>query len=86
MSCINCVHDKFCYYQLNCDSPEEYAELKESGCNKFIDPVHAAGGCYCRECEYWEKSVVNEDICWCELTGNEVDSDDFCSYGERRVE
>ncbi len=29
---------------------EDYIEEKMPA----IDPVHAAGGCYCRECKYWE--------------------------------
>ena len=44
-----------------------------------IDPIHAAGGCYCRECKYY----LPDHICgW-----NSSDGwlpDDFCSYGRRR--
>ncbi len=43
-----------------------------------IDPVHAAGACYCRECRF------------ADIGGNGVESwrycypTDFCSYGQRR--
>ena len=44
-----------------------------------IDPIHAAGGCYWRECKYY----LPDHICgW-----NSSDGwlpDDFCSYGRRR--
>lgn len=64
-----------------------------------IDPVHAAGGCYCRECEYYHSKNG-----WCDkLSFFQTDDgepcapsescnwkmfseDDFCSYGERRDE
>ena len=42
----------------------------------IIDPVHAAGGCYCREC----KRYLPDHICgWNGSTG--WLPDDFCSYG-----
>lgn len=28
-----------------------------------VDPVHAAGGCYCRECKYYETTEVGKDYC-----------------------
>lgn len=50
-----------------------------------VDPVHAAGGCYCRECEFWEEAALTchhprryyryEMYCT---------KDDFCSHGRRR--
>lgn len=61
-----------------------------------IDPVKAAGGCYCRECKYWKRAVNTADrqlVDWgfCEKF---LDSDseeeintvekDFCSYGAPR--
>lgn len=48
-----------------------------------VDPVHAAGGCYCREC----KHVIGSNLKgWykCELTGGEVEDDNFCGRGEPR--
>lgn len=64
--------------------------LKEPG----IDPVHHAGGCYCKECKYYE-SFRNYPDCsktlpygycyyWDYEVGespNSVDEDDFCSKG-----
>lgn len=54
------------------------------------DPVHAAGGCYCKECKHW--NPVHEHIPHYEcgvFNGNydhgyPTKADDFCSYGERR--
>lgn len=44
-----------------------------------IDAVHAAGGCYCRECSYrLPKGTV------CQLSGMEITGDDFCSRGQSK--
>lgn len=47
-----------------------------------IDPIRAAGGCYCRECKHVVGSTPKG---WykCRLTDKEVEDDDWCSYGER---
>ncbi len=42
-----------------------------------IDPVHAAGGCYCRECE------CHGDDGWCWLYNYRTNMEDFCSNGEQ---
>ena len=54
-----------------------------------IDPVHASGACYCRECKYARK-VDKQDpkykcvnICRDGCT-QWLGSDDFCSRGQRR--
>lgn len=45
----------------------------------IIDAVHAAGGCYCRECSYrLPKGTV------CQLSGTEITGDDFCSRGQSK--
>lgn len=61
-----------------------------------IDPVHAAGACYCRECDLWNDwdKVSNDKpetyVCSCARWSNEdgyivyTKPDDFCSYGNRR--
>lgn len=46
-----------------------------------IDPVHAAGGCYCRECLYFDGEYC-EDGSYLFVT--RTDPDDFCSRGVRR--
>ena len=48
-----------------------------------IDPVHVAGGCYCRECNFWDSDGR------CEPLKNGLiieftEPNDFCSYGERK--
>ncbi|WP_270848438.1 hypothetical protein [Ruthenibacterium lactatiformans] len=44
-----------------------------------IDPVHASGACYCRECKHWQ-----EHYDYCKEFAAERNQDDFCSYGQRR--
>lgn len=60
-----------------------------------VDPIRAAGGCYCRECVHWIGDVRapygNEKHGHCEVwvgSGCEMcmDADDFCSYGEPKKE
>lgn len=59
-----------------------------------IDPIHVAGGCYCKECQYYEplrdypdcskKLTYGYCYCWDYEQGespNEVDENDFCSKG-----
>nr|DAU92976.1 MAG TPA: HTH-type transcriptional regulator [Bacteriophage sp.] len=45
-----------------------------------IDPVHAAGGCYCWECGYWRPTHDDEGKCY--QTGCMTLGNGFCSYGE----
>lgn len=45
-----------------------------------IDPVHAAGACYCRECRNYNKPRLG----WCSHHMDRENPDDFCSYGKRR--
>ena len=44
-----------------------------------IDPVHAAGACYCQECKYWQ-----EHYDYCKEFAEERNQGDFCSRGQRR--
>ena len=44
-----------------------------------IDPVHAAGACYCRECKHWQ-----EPYDYCKEFAAERNQGDFCSIGQRR--
>lgn len=53
-----------------------------------IDPVHAAGGCYCRECRYCGVPVFTEGVLLCRR-GNRPERknrDDFCSRGKLKEE
>lgn len=45
-----------------------------------IDPVHAAGACYCRECRNYNKPRLG----WCSHHMDRENPDDFCSWGKRR--
>lgn len=51
-----------------------------------IDPVHAAGGCYCGECGYLWSDVFDDDLFYCHYWGYSICEDDYCSRGERREE
>lgn len=44
-----------------------------------IDPVHASGACYCRECKHWQ-----EHYDYCKEFAEERNQGDFCSRGQRR--
>ena len=45
-----------------------------------IDPVHAAGMCYCRECRNYNKPRLG----WCSHHMDRENPDDFCSWGKRQ--
>lgn len=53
-----------------------------------VDPVHAAGACYCQECRHWEECDAlygKEMVCTnqgCMKVAKRPN--DFCSRGERR--
>ena len=55
-----------------------------------INPVHAAGGCYCRECTYAEHLLNGAgkryELCKYEDEGSIRFPDDFCSLGKRKIE
>ena len=55
-----------------------------------IDPVHAAGGCYCRECMYAEHlfngAGKRYELCKYEDEDSIRFPDDFCSLGQRKIE
>lgn len=47
-----------------------------------VDPVHAAGGCYCRECRM-RTGVETKETVLCGYHGCSMRKDDFCSMGKR---
>lgn len=57
---------------------------------RIIDPVHIAGGCYCRECKYYKQyefpesgNVVNQCSHEDAFYLKECKPTDFCSRGVR---
>ena len=48
-----------------------------------IDPVHAAGGCYCKECVYHEKYINLDNLYFCYLNSNSMPINGFCSEGRK---
>ena len=66
--------------------------LNKAACERInwmptIDPVHAAGGCYCRECTYAEHLINGAgkryELCKYEDVDGVRWPDDFCSVGKR---
>lgn len=47
-----------------------------------IDPVHAAGACYCGECVEYNKPRLG----WCAFHMDRENPNDFCAYGKRKEE
>lgn len=53
-----------------------------------VDPIHAAGGCYCKECLYKECLYKEEDGTvslikyWCNLHDITMPLNGFCSEGK----
>lgn len=50
-----------------------------------INPVHAAGACYCRECRFAD--IGGNDVeswCYCKVKYRNIYPTDFCSYGQLR--
>lgn len=49
-----------------------------------INPVHAAGGCYCKECVYKEKNNnKNPKDYWCQFHDSYMSLNGFCSEGRK---
>lgn len=49
-----------------------------------IDPVHAAGGCYCRECKQGQDACGYPGMVYCKVAYGYRRQNGFCSAGERR--
>lgn len=45
-----------------------------------VDPVHAAGACYCWECRSYNKPRLG----YCSIHMDKENPDDFCGYGKRK--
>ena len=52
-----------------------------------INPVHAAGACYCWECRFADIGGNGvESWRYCKVKYRNIYPTDFCSYGQRREE
>ena len=55
-----------------------------------VDPVHAAGGCYCVECRYKDNCIRRIEFIGrnpvLEQNTYEYHPLEFCSYGQRKIE
>lgn len=47
-----------------------------------VDPVHVAGGCYCRECTYATRP--RDNIVHCDNFERDMMLDDYCSVGTKK--
>ena len=77
--------DSLTYHLTVNDEDEQvfYVKLEDIDDAPSIDPVHAAGGCYCGECGYLGSDVFDDDLFYCDYCGYSIHKDDFCSYGKR---
>ena len=48
------------------------------------DSVHAAGGCYCRECKQGQDAREYPGMIYCKVAYGYRRQNGFCSAGERR--
>lgn len=57
---------------------------------RTVDPVHAAGGCYCGECRYKDECIRRIEFIGrnpvLEQNTYEYHPLSFCSYGQRKEE
>ena len=77
--------------QLFCCDCEYKERCKNVTCDvktmPTIDPVHAAGGCYCRECEHWTGIALGMRCKLYSFPPNAFilsQPDSFCSRGKRK--
>ena len=76
-----------------CDGAQDRDWLKKC-CDEatIIDPVHATGGCYCKECRRWKPDGsygmdldgVKRPYGACEITHHCHKDNHFCGYGRLR--
>lgn len=84
--------DNLTYHLAVNDENQQFFYVKSEDIDNAptIDPVHAAGGCYCGECEYRTKDTqwTRAGFCGRRDAGPMMIArpDDFCSYGKRRKE
>lgn len=88
--------DNCCYYSDNPDYDVGYRNGIAVAWEKLleapgIDPVHAAGGCYCKECKHHEDKVYPDSEwelhdhleCWCNWCDSTMPLNGFCSEGRK---
>lgn len=74
--------------QIYCSDCEHKGHCENVTCDiktmPTIDPVEAAGGCYCRECVYANRP--GDNIVYCDNFERDMMPNDYCSVGERKIE
>ena len=62
---------------------DQFYQFVTALCKAYLDPVHAAGACYCWECKNNPGlKTRTKGMLWCRQWRKEVKPDDFCSSGE----
>lgn len=68
---------------------KQHSMIYEIELVQTVDPVHAAGGCYCRECEHFLETFHGDGKPECKydmrVGSDGPGPDDFCSKGKRRM-
>lgn len=66
-------------------TPDQFYRLVMALCNSYlsntIDPIHAAGGCYCRECGYKDSNACPAYDLPMNRTSPRIE---FCNCGKRK--
>ena len=84
--------EKLTHYLAVNEEDKQFFYVKSKDIDRLpsIDPVHAAGGCYCWECKYRTKDTqwTRAGFCGRRDAGPMMIArpDDFCSRGKRRKE
>ena len=53
---------------------------------KALPTISAVPVVRCRECVHNHPEFVGNETQWCELCRTTINPDDFCSYGQRKIE
>lgn len=68
-------------------TPDQFYQFVTALCKAYLDPVRAAGACYCRECKYFDPDEnIAPNTGSCSFVEMVRLFDDFCSKGERKEE
>ena len=90
MTCKDCVHYDVCVIVEHSDT--DYDHYSEYGCEDFKNKADFAEVVRCENCKFYEEveyfsyDSENPTKNVCRLLTRQMQSDDFCSYGERGTE
>ena len=63
--------EKLMHYLAVNEEDKQFFYVKSKDIDRLptIDPIHAAGGCYCRECVNLGSGVFDDDLFYCHYCG-----------------